>query len=182
MTSLPTLLPTPPAAVARHTAPAPARRGSFVGLVVTVLALVIGGVVTIATLPAPAPVAVAAPAPPVTSAPVPPAPSGGSTLDEVPRFDPVDRITVDALPLTGGCPRKGCTVRHRLGNSGPVDVAGMFTVRVGKDLVDVVPLTLPPGGSAEISTWLPGKLVAAQPGTRLQIVAEFRVVEAGMTV
>jgi hypothetical protein len=170
-----TTLPAPPAATRPAAPAATARPRRFVGLVVAVLALLVGGAAVILTLPAPVSEAVAAPVPVVTPAPVPPAPAPGSTLPEIPRLDPAAGITIDAVPIKGGCPRKGCVVRHRLANAGPAAVSGMFTVRLGGHLASVTPLTVPPGGSAEVSTWLSGSLLATQPGRTFRLEVEFRI-------
>lgn len=47
-------------------------------------------------------------------------------------------------------------------------------VQVDEQVVSVVPLTLPAGGSAEVTTRIPGGVLATHPGPTLDVTAEFR--------
>lgn len=173
-----TQLPVPPRTTGRHAAPAAPRRGGRALLVGAVLALVVGGTATGAALLDPDP----APAPTPAAVTAPPAPTpDGDPPPPVPRPDYEDQVSIAALPLAGGCPRKGCAVRHLLTNHGVTDAPGTFRLIVDGQVVSVVPLTLPAGGTTALETWIPGTVLAAHPDRKLKIEAEFGY-DRGMTV
>ena len=102
--------------------------------------------------------------------PIPPRPAPG--LDPTPQ---PDRVTIDARPLPGGCPRTGCTLRHRVVNAGPDTATGTFSVRLGDGhLLTSGPLTLEPGHTADVSTRVPAAVLAEHPERTLKFTAEFR--------
>jgi hypothetical protein len=95
----------------------------------------------------------------------------GPGLDGTPR---PGRITIDAVPLAGGCPRTGCTLRYRIANRGSAATAGEFTVRLDGRLVTALPLTLEPGDTADVAARVPAALLAGHPERTLRFQAEFR--------
>jgi hypothetical protein len=95
-------------------------------------------------------------------------------LDATPRRGPANQVTVDAVPLRGGCPRTGCTLRYHVANHGSDTAAGTFTVRVGDHLLAVLPLTLEPGHTADVATRVPPAVLAEHPERSLEVRATFR--------
>ena len=94
-------------------------------------------------------------------------------LDPAPRPGAADQVTIDDVPLAGGCPRTGCTLRYRLTNRGSDTATGTFTVRLGDDLLTAVPLTLEPGHTADVATRVPAAVLVEHPERTLRVTAEF---------